>query len=361
MRWKAVRRSERSTATRIRVAVSTERGVTVETVSVNVCNLCVPCCCRCRYCLLSWDGNIRGVDYDRSAAYAGRFYEWLKENRPDLGFAFYWGYSMEHPKLLETVDFLREIGSPGGKFLQFDGMKFRNDHEIRQLLRDLKARGTELIDLTFYGTEAYHDRFAARQGDFHYLMRILKAADEVGLSVNAGLALNHENARQAGELLNMLQMHRLNHVFAFVPHGEGRGASLEPIRFRQEDYDVLHESVKAVFNRRKFRPEGEWVREGKFSTAQKRVLTVGLTPENVEFFENMDFADTIAYLEKLDEDYYSAIPALSELAEMYGNPGEERFYSERDLYLKFQRRYIRDQKLNLHDMNDELGCFSRRF
>ena len=103
------------------------------------------------------------------------------------------------------------------------------------------------------------------------------------------------------------------------------------------------------------------MREGNFSTATKRVLTVGLTPENVDFFENLDFSDTIAYLEKLDDAYYDAIPTLPELAEMYGDVGEDRFYSERDLFLKFQRRYIREHQLNLPDMNDERGCFSRRF
>ena len=103
------------------------------------------------------------------------------------------------------------------------------------------------------------------------------------------------------------------------------------------------------------------MREGNFSTATKRVLTVGLTPENVDFFENLDFSDTIAYLEKLDDAYYDAIPTLPELAEMYGDVGEDRFYSERDLFLKFQRRYIREHQLNLPDMNDERFCFSRRF
>ena len=80
----------------------------MQTVSVNVSNLCVPCCNRCRYCLLSWDGQLRGVDYGRSTAYARRFYDWLRENRPELSFAFYFGYSMEHPKLLESISFLRE-------------------------------------------------------------------------------------------------------------------------------------------------------------------------------------------------------------------------------------------------------------
>lgn len=333
----------------------------MQTVSINVSNLCVPCCNRCRYCLLSWDGKLHGVDYDRSAAYAKRFFDWLKMNRPQLGFAFYYGYSMEHPRLPETVDFLREIGSPGGKFLQFDGMEFREKDEVLALLSQLKEHGIQLIDLTFYGSREYHDRFAARQGDFDYLMLILQSANEVGLAVNVGIALNHENANQAEDLLALLKKHRLNHVFAFVPHGEGRGETLEPVRFCKSDYDNMPDTVKAVFNRRKFRPEGEWVTEGGFSVPCKRVLTLGLTQDNVDFFENLDFAETVSYLEDLDDSYYRAIPSLNELAALYGDAQEGRFYSERDLYLKYQRRYIREHNLNIPDMNNECSCFSRRF
>ena len=46
---------------------------------------------------------------------------------------------------------------------------------------------------------------------------------------------------------------------------------------------------------------------------------------------------------------------------MYGDVQEVKFYSERDLFLKYQRRYIREYGLELPDMNDERGCFSRRF
>lgn len=333
----------------------------MKTVSIYVSNLCVPCANRCRYCLLSWDGKLLGVDYDRSRRYAEGFHRWIQENRKDLSFVFYYGYSMEHPKLTEAIDFARQIGSPGGSFLQFDGLKFRNFHEIRTLLTTIQLHGIELIDLTFYGTREYHDKFAVREGDFDYMMDILRIANEVGLAVNAGIALTHENAHQADELIDQLQRHTLKKLFCFVPHSEGRGATLHNIRFRKSDYEALSDRVKAHFNTRKFRTEGEWIASGDFSTPEKRVLAISLNPDNVEFFENQDFADTIAYLEKLDDDYYRVIPSLAELASLYGDPNGEAYYSERDLYLNYQRRYIADHKLDIYDINDERQCFSRRF
>ncbi len=332
----------------------------MKTVSVNVCNLCVPCENRCRHCLLSWDGRLRGVDYDRSAAFAGRFYDWLKENRPELSFAFYFGYSMDHPRLPETVDFLGKIGSPCGKFLQFDGMKFRGDRQLQELLATLGDHGIETIDLTFYGTREYHDRFAGRKGDFDYMMRILATANQVGLGVNAGVALNHENAGQAKMLISRLSAYDLKHLYCYIPHAEGRGAALNPVRFRQGDFDALEDSVKKYINTGKFRSESRWLREGVFPEPERRVLTLVLTPENVDYFESMDFGRIIAFLEKLDDSYYAEMPSLEDLADRFGDRENECWYSLYDLRLKYERLFQAQKRMKLYDIHDERQCFVRR-
>ena len=300
------------------------------------------------------------MDYRRSEAYAKRFYEWLRENRPELSFLFGFGYSMEHPQLLEAIDFCRSIGSATGEFLQFDGMKFRSPEELETLLRQLKDHGIKLIDLTFYGTESYHDRFAARWGDYQLMMRTLEKAQEVGLDVTVSIPITHENAAQMEDLIAELQEHGAQQIRCFVPHSEGRGHLLEPIRFSSDDYEKLKGDVRQRLNTNRFKTEAEWLKCG-FPVNEKRVLTVTLRPENVEFFENLSFEETIAYLEKLDDDYYTAIPAPEELAKLYGNPNGDRYYSARDLCLTYQQRYITDHKLEIYDIHDERQCFSRRF
>lgn len=332
----------------------------MKTVSVNVMNLCVPCENRCRYCLLSYNGKVSGVDYERSERYARRFYEWLLENRPDLSFLFGFGYSMEHPDLLHAIDFCQSIGSATGDFLQFDGMKFRTDEELETLLWQLKNHGIKLIDLTFYGTEEYHDRFAARRGDYQLMMRTLAMANQIDLDVTVSVPITHENADQIDALIAELNQHRTQRIACFIPHGEGRGRLLDPIRFSSDDYSDLSENVRNRVNWNRFKTEREWLRDG-FPVTERRVLTVTLTPENIDFFEGLPFEETIAYLEKLDEDYYAAIPPVEKLAHIYGDPNGECYYSARDLYLSYQRRYIADNKMNIYDMNDERQCFSRRF
>ena len=332
----------------------------MKTVSINVMNLCVPCENRCKYCLLSYDGNVSGADYQRSERYAKRFYEWLKENRPDLSFLFGFGYSMEHPDLLGAIDFCRSIGSATGEFLQFDGMKFRTDEELASLLRQLQRHGIKLIDLTFYGTEAYHDRFAARAGDYRLMMRTLRQANDLGLDVTVSIPITHENAEQLDALMAELEQYRTQRITCFVPHCEGRGKLLDAVRFSERDYAALSENVRRRFNTSRFKTEKEWLRCG-FPLNEKRVLTVTLTGENIAFFESLPFEETIAYLEKLDDDYYSAIPTAEELSAIYGDPQGEYFYSARDLYMHYQRRFITDNQIDIYDINDERKCFSRRF
>ena len=339
---------------------STREVYQLETVSINVMNLCVPCENRCRYCLLSYDGKIHRVDYKRSEVYAKRFYEWLQENRPELAFNFGFGYSMEHPDLLNAVNFCRSIGSATGEFLQFDGMRFRTDEELGILLRELKERGIKLIDLTFYGTEYYHDRFAARAGDYRLMMRTLAKANDVGLDVTVSIPITHENAQQLDELIAELKQYRTQRIVCFIPHSEGRGRLLDSVRFSAKDYEKLSDDARSRLNLSRFKTEAEWLSSG-FPETDKRALTVTLTPDNIAFFEGLSFEETISYLEKLDDDYYAAIPSIDELAKMYGNPDGERFYSARDLYLAYQHRYIADNELDIYDINDERQCFSRRF
>lgn len=331
----------------------------MKTVSINVSSLSVPCANRCRYCLLSWDGHCRGASYEECRDYAEKFHGWLRENRPDLRFEFYFAYSMDHPQMLKTLSYMAESGYAQGEFLQFDGMKFRRPEESWKLLSDLKDRGIRLLDFTFYGTREYHDRFAARKGDYDYMLTLMAQARELGLQTEAGIPLTHENAAQAEELIETLEALGPEKIFCMVPHGEGRGVSLDRVRFPQADYDRLSPKVRSHFNRDLYRPEGEW--KDQLKEYERRVLTIVPTPENLDRLRSMGWAETIRWMEKLDDDYYAALPTAARLYESYGDPQGQAFYSQRDLLLHLERCYIADQGLKLYDIHDERQCFVRRF
>lgn len=333
----------------------------MKTTSIAVQTLCVPCANRCRYCLLSWDGKLPGADYERCKAYAQRFYEWLQANRPELSFQFYFGYSMEHPALTDAIDFMGSIGSAGGQFLQLDGLSFRDETQTAAFLSDVKSHGVQSVNLTFYGLAAYHDRFAGRQGDFDYLMTILRTALSLGLEVTAGAPLTRENADQAEALLRLLEQNGVPDLRFFIPHGEGRGISLDPIRLRGKDLEQLSTAVRTRLNSRTYRTEQEWLRTNPLPLPERRMLAVSLTADNVDFFESLPFDQTIRYLEELDAQYYGALPPIHELFSRYGDPYSDALYSFRDLCLHLGRQFFAEHPCDLPDVTDERGCFSRRY
>ena len=101
--------------------------------------------------------------------------------------------------------------------------------------------------------------------------------------------------------------------------------------------------------------------QGTFPAYQNRVLSLSLTPDNMDRLEAMSFEETIAQLEQMDDEYYRVVPSPEELVKRYGDPAGEAFYSERDLYLRYQRRYIAEHQLDVYDIHDERQHFSRRF
>lgn len=333
----------------------------MKTASVLVQTLCVPCACRCRHCLLSWDGKTIGAEYDRSQRYALDLYQWLRAERPEVSFHFSFGYSMDHPRLLDAIDFMQSIGSVGGEYLQMDGLRLRDAAGAARLMSDLQQHGVKQLNFTFYGTQAYHDAFAGRKGDFDFLLRLIKAGVKQGLSVSAGIELTSENAEQIDALLDTLQALGVARITLLVPHGEGRGAQLQGVRFSAQAEALLSPRARALLNRRIFRTEGEWVQTGDFAPADQRMLLLSLTPKNIGAFEKLDYAAALARVEALDEAYYAAIPPLAELAARYGDAHSPLFYRQRDLYLHYQKRFIAENGLRLYDVNDERQCGSRRY
>ena len=142
----------------------------------------------------------------------------------------------------------------------------------------------------------------------------------------------------------------ISRLTLFVPHEEGRGIQLAPVRFSLAAYEKLGAKGKALLNRKAFRTEGEWV-TGENIPAE----------ENLEEFCAMDYPAAIRYVEELDEAYYGAIPDFRTLCAMYGDPAGTRFYGKRDLFRHYARRYIRERNLEVYDVTDERYCGSRRY
>ncbi|MBQ6515358.1 MAG: hypothetical protein IJI09_11640 [Clostridia bacterium] len=330
----------------------------MKTVSFGIANYCVPCHAHCRYCLLSSCGKSTGVEQKTGMAFAKRVIQELFEARSDLTTNYYCGYCMDMPELPEYIRFCREHHSPGAKFLQMNGFAFRNGQELRNLMNTVRENGVELIDLTFFGTEEYHDRFAGRQGDFRFLMKMLDASKEAELSVNVSIPLLRENLGQMPELHRMLSGRGGRKFSFFLPHSKGRGKTVLDYRITRQEFDALPEEIRNAFARVRHMTEAEWLSSGEIADSEKRNLTLVLTPGNMERLNTMPAADVLNELESMDDRYLREMPSARELAERYGDPANQQLFRLRDLLLKWQQQYIADTGNILYDMHDETHHFS---
>ena len=332
----------------------------MKTKGISLQTLCAPCNCHCRYCLLSWEKNPVGLPYEESEEFAQAFYEWIKTNRPELEFNFSYGYSMDMPQMFRAIDFMNSIGSIGGKMMQFDGMRFREENEIVPFMHKLREYGIEHLNFTFYGTRDYHNKFCGRAGDYEYMLSLIEAAQKEGIEVSCGIPATHENASQIDQLSECLRECGVTQQRLFVPHEEGRGATLANIRLSEEDMSLLLRT-KEMLNKKVFKTEAEWCTSGSYKQEENRLLIISLTPENIKEYIDRGFEALIAHVERLDEAFYNATPSFMELAEKYGNPNSTLLYSQRDLFNHYQRLYIKEHGLDIYDVTDERYSGSRRY
>lgn len=323
--------------------------------------LSVPCGCRCRYCLLSWDGHLPGPEYPIAEQVGRRFYQWFRENRPEVRFIFYFGFSMDTPYLRQNLAFSRETGSPAARLLQMDGLKYRTPAQAEDFFRMLKEEGVELVDFTFYGTEAYHDAFAGRKGDFAYMLSLAKIAHRQGLQVEMGAPVTRENLSQMAELVKTLEQAEPDKLFLFLPHELGKGASLAPYRLRVEDWEGLPEGVKKYLNRNRLKTPQEWKALSGGMQPEKRLLNLMVTKENAEALMTRPVEDILRELEEKDDRYHAAVPDFAGLCQLYAQIEDRRLFRQDDLQRAYEARFIAEQGLALPNLNDQRGDFSIRY
>ena len=326
----------------------------MQTTSVLIQSLCVPCCNRCRHCLLSANGTVEGADWDRSVWTAERYLNELRQQRPELNTSFSFGYSMEHPKLREAIRTLHRLGSPTATFLQCDGMKMRNETECRALAAMLRDEGIQQLNFTVYGLPDYHDRFAGRSGDFALIERMMKAAREIGLP------LTEENVSQADAVVERMTAAGCSKTSLFIPHEEGRGRLLEDVRLRLRDLSYLFPAVRGLLNETIYRTEAEWLKAPELAESKSRHILISLRKDNIEDYEKRSAVSVLEEIEALDERYYQAFPSFSELAAQYGDPKGDRLYRVRDLFYHYRRLYAAAHPVDVPDLMDETRSGSRR-
>ncbi|MHB1484118.1 MAG: hypothetical protein ACYCYI_05595 [Saccharofermentanales bacterium] len=329
----------------------------MESISIGIQNLCVRCGCACKYCLLQSCKTSEGIEYFRGKKLAERFIEWGKSKQLNQLPYYCIGFCAEYPELYDNISFNKSIGFMGASFLQCNGIKIRSKSETDEFVAKLKFAGIKMIDTTFFGNEKYHDQFAARNGDYKFMLQLSKSAVENGIACIPSIPITEENKYMIDDLLDVLsKIVDFNNLHPFLPDYRGRGYLLEDARLTAKSYELLSEKVKSSIYINRYKTESEWLSESELPEYTKRALTITLREDNIDMFENMSCDEIIAYVEKLDHDYYNTIPTINEFAKMYGDQNNTKLYRLRDLFWMWQKRYIKDNNIDIYNVTDERFC-----
>lgn len=334
----------------------------MQTISFAIQNLCAPCGCSCAYCLLQNCHKTEGVDYFRGKHLAERFVEWGKTNGNGLKLDHYGiAYTIEHPELYDNLAFNQSIGAPCGKFMQINGIRMRDEAEIDALIKKLYAAGITMIDTTFFGDEAYHDAFAGRKGDYPFMLRLAAAIEKVGIVCAPSIPVFENNKHLLDGLFDVLsQVVDPVNIHFFLNDHRGHGEKVDHLRLTEEGYASLSDTVKKHLNLSRYRTERDWLSSDELPEYTRRFLVISLLPDNIDLFERMTCEEIIAYVEALDDAYYASLPSINELAKLYGDPTDTRYYRVRDLAWKWQKRYREEHGITLYDVTDERLCHTIR-
>lgn len=333
----------------------------MKTTSITIQNLCVPCGCACRYCLLRSCKQAEGVDYERGLRIARRFAERAKDKGyvtlPDYCI----GYCAEYPQIADTIAFNRSVGFIGARILQVNGIAIRTAEETDRHLRKLKAAGLQQIDTTFYGDREYHDAFAARSGDYDFMFLLARRASAAGIVCAPSVPVTKDNIPVLPDLMRALEaIPGIGKIHAFIPDYRGRGALLEPVRITRDDADALPETVKAKLNLSRYKTQAQWLSLDRLPEYTRRSVIVSLSEDNIRMFERMTCDEILSYAEALDDAFYRAIPSVQTLAEMYDDRQDRKLYRLRDLFWMWQQRYIKENAVDVYDVTDERFCSTVR-
>ena len=210
------------------------------------------------------------MDYRHGEAFAHRVLTELAEQRPDISGSFYIGYCMDTADLWDYIRFSRDHKSPGASFLQMNGFRFREAAELLFMMQRIREEGVQLIDLTFYGTEEYHDRFAGRKGDFRFVLQMVSAAIQSGLPVNISIPLMRDNLGQMEKLRGLLSEYPVTRYSYFLPHSKGRGKQIQDQRITRREFEQLPQEIRDAFWKIPHQTEAEWIADGKWEQPGKR-------------------------------------------------------------------------------------------
>ena len=318
--------------------------VNPEYVGISIQWFGTPCHCRCRHCLLRAGGKLSTVPLAKVRTLAERFVRWRTQAGLEFSVDLVAGYQCDSPEYLECAQFNKQHGQSAWWSMPLNGIRLRDEAELRDFLPAIKSEGITAVGLTFYGLGDYHDWWAGRRGDFEQALKLAEIAGEYGLDRQETVFLSQKGIANLTELIKLLDSFSGNVGRSVCPWDyRGHGKRLEDERVLASQVEGLPDEVKRHVNLNAYASEAEWIRriaEGSISVKSRSFCILSVWEDNIQELESAECDQILGGLRDRDQSLRRALPPLSELANLYGDRSGDRLYKLRDLQWKWTDSYI---------------------
>jgi hypothetical protein len=230
--------------------------------------------------------------------------------------------------------------------LQINGLVFRPDDELKELLLEKKEAGFKSLSLTLAGLGRLHDLWCGRRGEYDFLMRIATLAGEIGFPRLEKLFLTESSWSGLPELIDSLsripgEVRREVQTVSYV----GWARALEKERLTTATWEAQPGTVRDLVNMEGLKTESGWLEliDGGLTDPEPEsvFLMIRLREHNLDKFEQEDCQEIIDDLKKKQYSAWDALPALDRLAREFGDKRNDRFYHLRELRRKWLDMYLK--------------------
>lgn len=322
---------------------------TVSYKGLNILHNGFECYSRCRFCIIK-RARINNVSLDRALAQVDRFYQWNQARGGDdfrVFISYGRGFNYDVASAEKIVQLAQRIGEDATE-ITLGGLEMMPDTELYNWLKARYAIGMNQIRLSMAGTQALHDRWVGREGDYAFHLRAARMAADIGYRRNEWIFVTRSTLPYLAELVKELDA---------IPGGHYRGFRMMnweqyPRRAEEERLtrEIFNQLPDFVLNNIQFgeelKTEQEWIDEIRSwpheCVHEFYYLNLKLDAATIGALEKGNCDDIIADLTQRSSEIYEAIPTMKTLGETYGDSTNPLMYHRGEMQRKWIIRFLAD-------------------
>lgn len=298
------------------------------------------CECLCSHCLLgSKNDKLGQFDFDQLENMIFR----LKEEADHCSITVKPYRSAEYRHLPKVMEWNRSLGW-NDFILNLNGTRVRQGKILQQWVEWLiTICAVTSVEISWFGTEEYMDRFVHRKGYYEYLMNLTHELNKYDVCVYHKIFVMDENRGMLNTLWERLV--GTGNICVSVVDYRGNGKNESKMKLTQPVLETMPDWVKQdwIFCSGRYKTEREWINQVKETHGfSKTGMTLIYVPTENSIYSDISMEHLNEFALKRMEEIEDFFPEDLKLAQMYGDCTGSTLWDYRSLLMRWQELFVMD-------------------